>query len=259
MDFYATLFLTYDVYIILLIFHYRKNGMKNIQENLEEEIVQLRKRVAELEELHYQSLQGKSAQDVVHEAYAYTQSIVRAVREPLIVLDSDLRVISANQSFYETFHVDAHETEKNFIYNLGNGQWNIPALRNLLNELLNEKDAFSNYEIRHTFEIIGQKIMLVNARRIPPIPERAQFILLAIEDVTERNTSRIEIATGKEVTAGLEEKVLERTRQLNAINSQLQEKVAELEVFNKAAVGRELKMIALKDEILRLQEKLISK
>ena len=233
--------------------------MKDIQHNLQEEVLQLRKRVAELEELNAQSQIGKSTNDVVHEAYAYTQSIVRAVREPLIVLDSDLRVISANQSFYDTFHVDSHETEMNFIYNLGNGQWNIPALRSLLDELLHEKDAFNNYEIRHNFENIGQKTMLVNARRIPPIPERAQFILLAIEDVTERNASRIEIAAGKDITAGLEGKVEERTRQLNMINNQLQEKVAELEVFNKAAVGRELKMIALKDEILRLQEKLLAK
>lgn len=233
--------------------------MKNVQNDLQEEVLQLRKRVAELEELHAQALASKNTQDVVREAYAYTQSIVRAVREPMIVLDGDLRVISANQSFYDTFRVNAHDIETKPVYDLGDGQWNIPALRSLLQELLLEKDAFNNYEIRHHFKNIGQKIMVVNGRRIPPIPERAQFILLAIEDVTERNASRLQLATGKEVTAGLEEKVAERTRQLNEINAQLQEKVAELEIFNRAAVGRELKMIALKDEILRLQEKLLSK
>lgn len=114
------------------------------------------------------------------------EDIVETVREPLIVLDKDLRVLSANRSFYETFRVMPGETIGNLIYDLGNRQWDIPVLRTLLEEILPENNKFDNYEVDHVFSDVGHKIMLLNARRIIHHENGSQMILLAIEDITER-------------------------------------------------------------------------
>ena len=110
------------------------------------------------------------------------ESIVETVREPLIVLDADLRVISANKSFYRSFKVNPKETQGRLIYDLGNRQWNIPKLRKLLEDILPKSTTIENYEIEHDFKTIGPKTMLLNARRL----ESTHMILLAIEDITER-------------------------------------------------------------------------
>jgi PAS domain S-box-containing protein len=114
------------------------------------------------------------------------ESIVDTVREPLIVLDADLRVISANKSFYRSFKVNPKETQGRLIYDLGNRQWNIPKLRQLLEEILPKSTTIENYEIEHDFPHIGRRIMLLNARRIPRPPAKPRIMLLAIEDITER-------------------------------------------------------------------------
>lgn len=114
------------------------------------------------------------------------EDIVDTVREPLIVLDSDLRVLSANRSFYDSFRVIPGETIGNLIYDLGNRQWDIPRLRTLLEDILPENNKFDNYEVEHIFSGVGHKIMLLNARRIIHKERGSQMILLAIEDITER-------------------------------------------------------------------------
>ena len=114
------------------------------------------------------------------------ENIVQTVREPLIVLDADLRVISANKSFYRSFKVNPKETKGRLIYDLGNRQWNIPKLRKLLEEILPKNTSFNNYEVEHDFPHIGRRIMLLNARRIPRPPAKPRIMLLAFEDVTER-------------------------------------------------------------------------
>jgi len=111
---------------------------------------------------------------------------VETIREPLLVLDSDLRVLSANRSFYESFKVTPNETVGNLIYNLGNRQWDIPMLRMLLEDILPKNNKFDNYEVEHVFSSIGHKIMLLNARRIIQKEIGSQLILLAIEDITEK-------------------------------------------------------------------------
>jgi PAS domain S-box-containing protein len=116
----------------------------------------------------------------------YAESIVQTVREPLLVLDSDLRVISANCAFYQTFQVTPGETEGKVLYDLGNRQWNIPKLRELLEDILPKNTAFNDFEIEHDFATLGRRIMLLNARRIYHETNRTQMILLAIEDITER-------------------------------------------------------------------------
>src|SRR5687768_17330315 len=92
--------------------------------------------------------------------------IVDTVREPLLVLNADLRVRRANRSFYRTFKVAPEDTEGRLIYKLGNHQWDIPALRQLLEEVLPQNTAFDDFEVAHNFESIGRKVMLLNARRV---------------------------------------------------------------------------------------------
>ena len=113
-------------------------------------------------------------------------NILGSIREPLVVLDSDLKVVKANHSFYRTFKVKPEETEGILIYDLGNRQWNIPKLRELLEDILPENTIFNDFEVEHKFETIGRKIMHLNARRIYRKSNQTQLILLAIEDVTER-------------------------------------------------------------------------
>jgi len=147
----------------------------------------------ELTELHSQNAALKesitasiSAEFVAAESSRYAESIVETVREPLLVLDADLKIISANRNFYRTFKVTPGETIGSFIYDLGNKQWDIPRLRELLQEVLPKKEAFDYFEVDHNFQDIGHKIMLLNARQIYRKDTGTQLILLAIEDITER-------------------------------------------------------------------------
>jgi two-component system CheB/CheR fusion protein len=116
----------------------------------------------------------------------YSESIVDTIREPLIVLDEDLRVVTASRSFYEFFKVNPEETVGQLIYNLGNKQWDIPRLRELLENILPHQATFDDYEVEHDFPSIGKRTMLLNARRIPDPPAKLKVILLAIEDITRR-------------------------------------------------------------------------
>ena len=100
------------------------------------------------------------------EAHEYAESIINTVREPLIALDQDLRVVTASRSFYEVFKVNPDETVGQLIYDLGNKQWDIPKLRELLETILPQKTTFDNYEVEHDFATIGRRIMLLNARQI---------------------------------------------------------------------------------------------
>jgi PAS domain S-box-containing protein len=120
------------------------------------------------------------------------ESIVDTVREPLLVLDANLRVMRANRSFYQNFRVSPQETENRLVYDLGNGQWDIPRLRTLLEEVLPQNTSFDDFEVVHDFPSIGRKFMLLNARRIFREGNQTEFILLAIEDVTERRQAEEE-------------------------------------------------------------------
>ena len=125
----------------------------------------------------------KKAADEVSE---FAESLINTVREPLITLDQDLRVVTASRSFYEFFKVNPEETVGQLIYDLGNKQWDIPKLRELLETILPEKATFDNYEVEHEFATIGRRIMLLNARQIQQVLGKERIILLAIEDITER-------------------------------------------------------------------------
>ncbi len=114
------------------------------------------------------------------------EDIVETIREPLLLLDSDLKIISANGAFYEFFMVKPEETVGQLIYDLGNKQWNIPQLRELLETILPQKTTFNNYEVEHDFATIGKRTMLLNARQLKRALRKKQCILLVIEDITER-------------------------------------------------------------------------
>jgi len=133
-------------------------------------------------------------------------SILGSIREPLIVLDQDLNVVTANNAFFHTFDVSPDETEGVLIYELGNRQWDIPGLRELLENILPQNASFHDFEVEHDFETIGRKIMHLNARQIYGQDSQAQLILLAIEDVSEREYYR----------RHLEERVAQRTAELSA-------------------------------------------
>jgi len=122
----------------------------------------------------------KQRQTQLQEARAYAEAIVKTIREPLLVLDADLRVQSANPAFYHFFQTAPFQTEQHLLYELGHGQWSIPALRTLLEEILPSAHAFTDYEVEHTFPGIGYKTILLNAHRI----NDDQLILLAMEDIT---------------------------------------------------------------------------
>ncbi|MEH2042289.1 chemotaxis protein CheB [Nostoc sp.] len=133
----------------------------------------------------------KRSAATLEQARNYAEAIVETVQVPLIVLDSDLRVNKANSSFYETFQVSPSQTAQSLVFELGNGQWNLPELRSLLEDILANDTSIQKLEIEHCFEQIGQKIMLLNGWKIIQ-QEDAQMILLAIEDITERKQFELE-------------------------------------------------------------------
>jgi two-component system, cell cycle sensor histidine kinase and response regulator CckA len=122
----------------------------------------------------------------VKKSHEYVESIINIIHEPLIALDQNLRVVSASRSFYEVFKVKPEETVGQLIYDLSNKQWDIPKLRELLEEILPKNTTFDNFEIEHIFNTIGRRIMLLNARQTEQGKGKERIILLAIEDITER-------------------------------------------------------------------------
>ena len=117
----------------------------------------------------------------------YSESIVNTVREPLIIMDQHLRVITASRSFYDFFRAEPKDTIGKLIYNLGNNQWDIPKLRDLLETILPQKTSFDDYKVEHDFTTIGWRTMLLNARQVERSQSNDRIILLSIEDITERN------------------------------------------------------------------------
>src|SRR4051794_39925496 len=129
---------------------------------------------------------------VVEDIQDYALNIVDTVREPLLILDTTLRVRSANRAFYQTFHVSAAETVNRLIYELGNGQWDIPELRTLLEDIVPKSSVFNDFELDHTFPVIGRRVMLLNARKLQA-GHHGELLVLAMEDVTARKRAEEEL------------------------------------------------------------------
>jgi two-component system, chemotaxis family, CheB/CheR fusion protein len=159
---------------------------------LHEEIAALRHRIAQLEATK-----------------AYAEHIVETVRDPLLVLTPDCRVQSANPAFYALFHLRPGEVEGAHIYQLNQGQWDIPELRTLLEEILPQNTAFNDYEVTQTFARLGRRTVLLNARRLDDV----QLILLAMEDITARKHAALLLEQQvQERTAVLQREMAERQR-----------------------------------------------
>ncbi|MEO7531115.1 MAG: PAS domain-containing protein, partial [Sediminibacterium sp.] len=138
------------------------------------------------EELQSTNEELTSLNEQVNAARHYAESIVASLREPVLVLDKNFRVKTANASFYTTFHVNEHNTEGTLVYDLGNKQWDIPQLRILLEEILPQKTVIKDFEVTHTFPVIGERVILLNVQELMRETKEEKLILLAIEDITER-------------------------------------------------------------------------
>jgi two-component sensor histidine kinase len=161
----------------------------------------------------------------------YLDKLVDSLRESLIVLDWDLRVKHANAPFYSNFNVKPAETEGRVIYELGNGQWNIPELRKLLEEILPEEESFDDFEVMHEFETIGYRHMLLNARRL----DHLNLIVLAIEDVTERDAS---YRRQRVLASEMSHRVKNILALVDSIAAQTARKSRSLDDFQQAFHGR---------------------
>jgi len=148
------------------------------------------------------------------DALEYTERIINTVHDPLIILYGDLQVALANRAFYRTFKVTPKETEEEFIYELGDGQWGIPKLRHLLEEILPENESFDNLEVTHNYPGIGKRTMSLNACRFVMEANRTKLIIITFKDVTDRN-----------VIDKLRKKIIKLEKQLSQSSAKPQQKV----------------------------------
>jgi PAS domain S-box-containing protein len=189
---------------------------------------------------------AKQLETDIQDAREYAENIVETIREPLVVLDSTLQILTANHCFYSTFKVTPEETVGQFIYDVGNRQWDIPQLRILIEETLTQNTAITDYEVEHDFPGIGHKTILFTARQIFREEVGSRIILLAMEDITDRKQLVDELQKAHDK---LESAVKKRTKELTRANLQLTEEIAE----RKKAEG------SLQDtytEIKRLKDRL---
>ena len=161
----------------------------------------------------------------VSEGQHYSDSIVATVRESLIILDTKLRIKTANLSFYSTFRVNKEETKGLLIYNLGNKQWDIPALRKLLEEVLPQQQSFSDFEITHNFPEIGERVMLLNGREIHGQGVEGKLILLSIDDITERKAAENILKQSEEMFREIADKERQAKNHFHFIADAMPQKV----------------------------------
>lgn len=187
---------------------------------------------------------GVDAEQVWEVSWTYIRTVVDTLREPFMILDKNLNVLSANKTFYTLFHVIKEETEGKRVYELGDGQWNIPKLKILLEDILPKNTYFEDFKVEYDFPKIGKKIMILNARRVHTVGEERPIMLLAMEDVTRQ--------------VHLEDQLKEYTKKLNfeveTRTVELETRVKELERVNKIMLGREAETAELKKKIEKLEK-----
>lgn len=177
----------------------------------------------------------KRGEEETIQARYLAEDIIATVREPLLVLDSQLRVESTNKAFYRQFHAHPDQTIGRLIYELGNHQWDIPRLRELLGDILPRSTVLEDFQVEHEFENIGKRIMLLNARRVEGPRYKNKRILLAIEDITEHKHTQVELRVAQT-------QLLAYTQEMNRLSM--------------AAMNRELSVADLKKQVNELYERL---
>ncbi len=171
------------------------------------------------------------------ESWTYIKTVVDVLREPVLILDRNFKVLAANDAFYKLFQVEQKDTEGKIVYQLGNGQWNIPALKKLLEDILPKNTFFKGFEVIHSFPTIGERTIILNARNIqasnkstskifPPI------IMLAMEDVSEMMSIANKIS---QYTAQLEKELETRTLLVEAKIANLETKFTSLNKRKKSS------------------------
>jgi two-component sensor histidine kinase len=157
----------------------------------------------------------------LHAAQVLAMAIVNTIPEPFLILDEEFHVLSASRSFYESFKVEPADTQGCLLFALGDGQWNIPALRHLLETVIPDRVAMDNFEVEHDFPGVGHRVMLLNARKVVYEDSAAITILLAFRDVTARRASERRLATLLEQTQDLlaQKQVLLQEMQHRVANS----------------------------------------
>lgn len=185
-----------------------------------------------------------NADELWEVAWTYIKTVVDTLREPFLVLDQELRVVSANKVFYAFFQTTEEETEGKKVYDLGNGQWNVEKLSILLEDILPKNTFFSDFKVEHTFPKIGHKIMLLNARRIYKTGDSDEpILLLAMEDITKQKQLEDQL---KLYTKRLTQEVAKRT-------AQLENRVKDLEKANKKLQDYQKELAELKKEFGKLK------
>lgn len=185
---------------------------------------------------------------------SYAERITETMRHPLLVLDGRLQVLSANPAFYETFQVEPDQTTGRKVYDLGNRQWDIPKLRSLLDVIISTKSEVRDFQVEHDFADIGPRIMRLNAGRIETPGEQPFLILLAIEDVTEREQAR---AIVESLAVELENRVQDRTSELAQAVASLKAQVHERLTLNQELEQRveQLRALAIELTLAEQQER----
>jgi hypothetical protein len=170
----------------------------------------------------------------------FTKTFSDLAREPFLILNSDLKVVGANASFYRDFRVTKETIDNKLVYNLGNGQWNIPELKKQLEEVLPKNKSFNDFEVTHEFPNIGLRTMLLNAMKL----DTTDQILLAIEDITIEKMIRNQLAAYQKAFG----------ESTGDKKTELTSRIDELSSITKMMINRELKMAELKKEIVDLKK-----
>ncbi|HEV2354643.1 MAG TPA: PAS domain-containing protein, partial [Puia sp.] len=116
----------------------------------------------------------------------YVRAIIETIREPLMVLSTELRVMTINHAFSSMFRISQEDAEGNYLYEIGHGMFDLPDLRTHLKKLASKNSGLHDFEIKHTFAGLGNKVLVINARQMSVEPGKGARILVAIEDITDR-------------------------------------------------------------------------
>ncbi|WP_232787792.1 GGDEF and EAL domain-containing protein [Paraglaciecola sp. MB-3u-78] len=194
-------------------------------------------------------LKSKSQKEILE----HVESIINTLRDPLITLDENLRVVTVNRSFYTFFKTKPENTIGRTIFELGNRQWDIPELRELLQTILLQHTSFDNYVVEHDFADIGRRVMLLNARQVEQAEGKESIILLTMEDITKR-ADKLEIA--KEELAFQNKERDERADELVIAKEEKEKRADELFLANKELAFQNTEKDKRADELLIANEKL---